>query len=135
MIMIVVMIVIFLVLVRVSNWFILTAIFGIALGKIVVMKMKEALQKEHCQKSPEHPCNGPVKRTQLLTGIWQKMQQRDAKHQACDEADRGLQSSMGQLNDNGQPTTKERSQQDKRTIYHQQPTGRNHDASHNPSGC
>ena len=63
------------------------------------------------------------------------MQQGDAEHQAGDEADGDLQPRVGEPDDNGQPTARQRRDQDEHTVNRQQPTGRNHGASDNPSGC
>ncbi len=52
----------------------------------------------------------------LFLRIRQEMQQRDAKHQARNKADRHLQAGMGQVNQQRQPATGQRSQQHQRTI-------------------
>ncbi len=100
------------------------AIFWIAFGQIVVMKMKEALDKKHRQKTAEHPFSRLVERMQLLIGVRQKMEQGDAEHQSGDEADGNLQPRVGEMDEQQKPAARQRSQQDQRAVKCQQPRGR-----------
>lgn len=75
------------------------AIFRVAFGRIMVMKMKEPLQKEHCQEAAEHPRHRAVQRMQLFSGIRQEMQQCDPEHKASHEADGDLEEPVSWTHD------------------------------------
>ena len=49
-------------LVLVITVLVVATIFRVAVGQVVVMEMKEALQKKHRQKTTKHPRDSPVKR-------------------------------------------------------------------------
>ena len=106
--------------------FIVAAIFRIAFGQIMMMKMKKALQEKHRKKTSEHPRNGAVERSQIFFGVGQEMEQGDAEHQARNEADGDLQAGVGEFDEQGQPTAGQRREKNEHTVNRQQPTGRNH---------
>lgn len=75
----------------------MSTILRVTFGKIVMMKMKKPLQKEHCQKAAQHPGHRAVQRMQLLRGIRKEMQERDAQHQPSYETDCHLKSRVSQF--------------------------------------
>src|SRR3954471_2758861 len=79
-----IVVVVVLVMMMLLRVFLMAAIFRVAFGQIVVMKMKEPLQEKHREKSTQHPGDGPVKRAQLLISIRQEMQQGNSEHEAGD---------------------------------------------------
>src|SRR5882757_445150 len=101
----------------------MATIFGIAFWQIVMVEVKEPLEKKHCQKSTEHPGDGLIERTQLLRRVRQEMQQRNSKHQTRDKTDCHLQSRMSEANNQRQPAACQRSEQNERAVNRQQPTG------------
>ena len=52
----------------------IAAIFRIAFGRVMMMKMKKPLEKKHRQKTAEHPFDGTIQRSQLFARIRQKME-------------------------------------------------------------
>ncbi len=92
------------------------AVFRVAFGQIMVVKMKETLNKKHRQKTTEHPSGRFVERMQLLIGVRQKMKQGDAEHESGDEADGDLQPRVRQMDEQQEPAARQRSQQDQRAI-------------------
>ena len=73
MVMIVIVPVVVRMFVRFRSVFVVAAIFGIAFGQIVMMKMEKALQEEHRQKAAEHPGDCAVERAQIFFCIGQEM--------------------------------------------------------------
>ena len=106
--------------------FVMAAIFRIAFRQIMVMKMEEALQEKHREKTTQHPFHRAVQRLQMFVGIGQKMQERKAEHQAGDEADGDLQARVRESDDERQPTAGQGGDKHEHTVNRQQPTGRNH---------
>ena len=87
------------------------AVFRVALRQIVVVEVEKALDEEHRQETAEQPVHGFVERMQLLLGVRQKMEQRDAEHEAGDKADGDLQPRVRQVNGEQEPAARERSEQ------------------------
>ena len=97
------------------------AIFGIAFGRVVVVKVEKALEKKHRKKTAEHPCRRAVNRMQLLLRVRQKMQQRDSQHETGHETGCQLQSRVRGADDQQHPAAGERREQNQRAINGQQP--------------
>ena len=117
---------VFMLMLRVVRVFLVAAIFRIAFRQVVMMEMKKALQEKHRQKAAQHPADSFIQEFQVLVRVGQKMEQGNTEHQAGNEADRDLQPGVGQPEENGQPTARQRREQHKPAINRQQPTGRNH---------
>jgi len=99
------------------------AIFGITLGRVVMVKVEETLQKKHRQESAQYPRRRPVNGMQLLRRIRQKMQQRDAQHQTGHKARRQLQARVRGTDDQQHPAARERREQNQDTVNGEQPDG------------
>ena len=103
-----------------------TAILRVAFRQVVMVKMKEPLEKEHREKAAQHPGHRPVQRTQLFSAVGKEMQQRNPEHQAGDEADRHLQPGVREADEQGQPAACQRGEEHERAVNGQQPTGGHH---------
>ena len=52
---------------------------------VMMVKVKEALEKKHRQKTSHQPDHGTVNGTQLLPGVWEQVQQAYTQHQTRHE--------------------------------------------------
>ncbi len=91
-------------------------VFRRVIRDIVMMKMEESLRKEHHEKSRQHPGYGAVDGMKLVPGMRKHVKRPHSKHQACDEADRQLQTCMRQARCQRQPPTSQRGQDDEAAI-------------------
>ncbi len=99
---------------------VVTAVFGIVLGQIVMMEVEEPLQEKHHEKTTQHPCHGSVNRMGLFDGVRNQVQQRHAEHETGDKADGGLQARVRQAHEHGQPSPGQRGDQYDRRVGDQQ---------------
>ncbi len=92
--------------------------FVFGAGRIMVMEMKHPEQKKHRRQAGEHAETeraGAVD-PKLLDGVGHHLEQRDAEHQAADEADHQLQPQMRQPDERREGATCEGGGDDEQAV-------------------
>ena len=97
--------------------------FHSTLRHVMMVVVKESLEKEHHQKPGQGPAHGLIHRVILMKGMGNEMEQRHAEHEPGHETHEYLQSRMGQMHSEQHPAAGQRSQQHQRTVDNQQRCG------------
>ena len=83
---------------------------------VVMMKVKEPLQKKHEQETGQGPTHGAVDRVQSLEAVRQQVQQADSQHDAGNEADRELHAAVRQPHQKRHPAARKRCHDAQRAV-------------------
>lgn len=78
------------------------------LRDIMVMKMEEPLDEEHDEKPGQHPAGDAIDGLQFVPGMGEQMKDANPQHEPGDEADRDLETGMGETNDEWDPASRQR---------------------------
>ncbi len=90
---------------------------------VVVMEVKEPLEKEHEQETAHRTHDGHVDRMRVRQAVRHQVQQPDAQHDAGDQADGNLHAPMRQPHDQRDPTAQQRASDARQAIDRQQEYG------------
>ena len=83
---------------------------------VMVVKLKKTLNEKHDHESHQDPCGCSINAVKLMPSVRQQMEKSDSQHQSGDEAGRHLQARVRQAHPKGDPSARERRQENERAI-------------------
>ena len=94
--------------------------FGRLFGHVVMMEVKVALHQEQGQEPAQQPTHGQVRRVKLFPRARNQMQDAHSQHQAGDETGRHLHPCVREPDQQRQPPSEQRGQNNQGAVNCQQ---------------